>query len=325
MVNASDLIHIPHTPGLTEGGIAYALRSLQYSPDPSHQHLRRVTAEAAVELALRRYLSQHEIPFEVIAGAPFTDPQKFHVTLGGHCCDVRSFLISRRAQISELRCNPEVILKAPALVPSELHVGDGPSDQSLYLFAFISGLVAASQDEFKKVHASRQPHYLVHVMPPAWRRPLNWNPLGTLSLKSESDEEMLVEVSGQDGGRGYLTRLVTLPARTRVTVGGDFYAVTAVHVNQMPAARIGLHCSAYQEAHVIPPLDWGNIWVYGTGILLAGFISRAEFRRQARPVAPNSHIFQSAYAGTKNLAVPISSLSPLQDLFRRVREWGAGE
>jgi hypothetical protein len=160
-------------------------------------------------------------------------------------------------------------------------------------------------------------------MPEKWRKPFNWNPLGALVLKSESDTEMLVEISGQDSGRGNLTRLVNLPPKTRVTVDDPFYSVTALHVKKIPSSRLGIHSSAHKEVHLISPLEWGNIWVYGINITLAGFISRGEFRQRAKLLAPNSRTFQYDHTKTKNLAVPISELNPLPDLFARVREWKA--
>ena len=107
----------------------------------------------------------------------------------------------------------------------------------------------------------------------------------------------------------------------RVTVNDPFYSVAAVHVKNMPSARLGIHSSAYKEAHVIPPLEWGNIWVYGMDIYLTGYISRGEFRQRAKLIAPNSRVFQYDHTKTKNLAVNVSSLNPLQDLFARVQEW----
>ena len=325
MINNTNLIHLPYTPDLTEGGIAFAIRSLLYSFDHSgsslYNRLRHVAAEAAVELAFRRYLSQQDIPFEIRSAAPFTEPDKFNVTLGGHRCDIKSFLISHRSQIAEMRRSPQVLLNAPALVPSDHHINEGYSDSDLYLFAFLSGLTAASQDDLKKVIETNQPHYLVHAMPAAWRKPQKWNPLGPLVLKSESEAGMLVEINGQDSGRGFLTRLVTLPAKMRVTVEDPFYSVTSVLVKNMPLARLGIHSPLHREAHVISPLDWGNIWVYGMDIILTGFISSGEFRQRARSVAPNSRVFQYDRTKTKNLAVPISSLNPLQELLTRVREW----
>lgn len=325
MLTSSDLLHLPYTPDLTEGGIAYALRSLPYSfnkiGSKPHDRIRHVVAEVAVELAFRRYLSQNNIPFDIKSGAPFTERDKYKVSLGGHLCDIKSFLISHRNQISQMRSDPSILLNAPALVPSDHHAMDGYSDNDLYLFAFLSGLIAASQTDLKKAIETNQPHYLIHVMPDEWRKPSTWNPLEALVLKSESEQKMLVEVSGQDEGREFMTRLINLPAKTRVTVKDPFYSITAVHVKNMPSARLGIHSSAYKEAHVIPPLEWGNIWVYGMDIFLAGFISRGEFRLRAKMIAPNSRVFQYSHTKTKNLAVPVSGLNPLQELFVKVRKW----
>jgi hypothetical protein len=278
-------------------------------------------ASASMELAFRRYLSQQDIPFEITAAAPFTDPARHDVSLGGHRCDIKSFLISHRDQIAEIQRDPCVLLKAPALVPSDYHVNSGYSDNDLYLFAFLSGLIAASQSDLKKAVETNQPHYLIHVMPEKWRKPFNWNPLGPLVLKSESETEMLVEISGQDQGRGSLTRLVKLPPKTRVTVDDPFYSVTVLHVKNIPEGRFGIHSLAHKETYLIPPLEWKNIWVYGMDIVLAGFISRGEFRQRAKLIAPNSRTFQYDHTKTKNLAVPISELSPLPGLFARVHEW----
>jgi hypothetical protein len=325
MITTFDLVHLPYTPDLTEGGIAFALRSLPYAFNRAgkspYDGLRRVVANVAVELAFRRHLSQQGIPFEVTSAMPFTDPDQYDVSLGGRRCNLKSFLISHRGQISQMRDNPAVILNAPALIPSDHFSMDGYSDNDLYVFAFLSGLIAASQDDLKKVNETHQPCYLIHAMPAEWRKPSHWNPLGPLVLKSESDAEMLVEISGQDEARGFLTRLVNLPAKTRVTVNDPFYSVNAIHIKNMPSERLGIHSPAIKEAHLIPPMEWGNLWVYGIGIILTGFISRREFRQRANLVAPNSRVFQYDHTKTKNLAVTISNLNPLEDLFARVREW----
>lgn len=323
MLSISDLIHLPYTPDLTEGGIAYALRSLPYSFErigsKPYDGIRRTIANVAVELAFRRYLSGQEIPFEVESGMPFTEPDKYHVTLGRRRCDIKSFFISNRSQVAQIRKNPSVLLNAPALVPSDHHASHEYSDKDLYLFAFLCGEIASSQADIKKAIETNQPHYLIHVMPTKWRKPTHWNPLGTLTLKSESSERMLVEVNGQGEGRDFVTRLVNLPAKTRVTVKDPFYSISSIHIKNKPTARLGIHSPSLKEAHVISSLDWGNIWVYGMDIYLAGFISRGEFRRRAKMILPNSRVFQYSHTKTKSLAVPIMDLSPLQDLFEKSR------
>jgi hypothetical protein len=106
-------------------------------------------------------------------------------------------------------------------------------------------------------------------------------------------------------------------------VDDPFYSVTALHVKNIASARLGIHSPAHKDTHLIPPLEWKNIWVYGMDIILAGFISRGEFRQCAKMIAPNSRTFQYDHTKTKNLAVPVSELNPLPDLFARVREWKA--
>ncbi|MCE9646608.1 MAG: hypothetical protein K8S20_11470 [Chloroflexi bacterium] len=325
MINSSSFIRLPCTPDLTEAGIAYALRSLPYSFDriggKPYDRLRRLVAGVAVELAFRRFLSRENIPYDVKGAAPFTEPEKYNVTLGGLNCDIKSFLISHRDQISQIRSDRSVILNAPALVPSEHQSLDGYSDHDLYLFAFLAGLIAASQDDLKRATQTGQPHYLIHVMPDAWRKPSKWNPLGRLVLKSESDAELLAEISGQDQGRGFMTRTVNLPPQKRILVNDPFFSISTVHVRNLPSARLGIHCASFPEAHIIPPLEWGNIWVYGMDILLAGFITRGEFRQRAKPVPLNARVFQYEHTKTRNNAVPISELKPLDELLTRVREW----
>ncbi|MDP1714685.1 MAG: hypothetical protein Q8L41_08040 [Anaerolineales bacterium] len=318
MLTTSDLIRLPYTPDLTEGGIAYALRSLTYAFDRAgsspYAGLRRVVANVAVELAFRRYLSQQNIPFEVKAATPFTDHDRYDVTLGGRRCDLKSYLISHRAQIAEMRRNPAVLLNAPALVPSDQHAGDGHSYNDLYLFAFISGLIAASQADLKKAIETKQPHYLVSAMPEVWRKPLNWNPLGALTLKSDSEQELLIEINGQDEGRELKRCTVSLPPKTKVVVDESFYSLSSVHVHHVPDARVGIRCNAINEAHIISPLEWGNIWVYGMEIFLAGYISHEEFSQRANSLLPNSKVFQYEHTRVKNLTLPISNLKPMQNL-----------
>jgi hypothetical protein len=325
MVSASDLIHLPYTPDLTEGGIAHAVRSLPYTykrADSSpYDRLRRIVARAAVELAFRRYLAEQDIPFEVQGAKPFTDPNQYDVSLGGRRCDIKSFLISYREQIAEMKRNPQVVLQAPALVPSDQHAAEGHSDTDIYLFAFLSGLTAASQADLQKVLDAGQPYYLIHVLPEAWLRPAKWNPLGELVLKSESAETQIVEIGGQAERREMRTHVAEVPPRTRVKFEAGFYSLSHVHIKSRLHARLGIHSPALQETHIIDALDWGNIWVYGMDLLLAGYLTREEFNRRARSILPGARVFQYEKTRTKNLAVAVAELNPISDLFERVRNW----
>ena len=325
MISHTDFLHLPFTPDLTEGGIAYALRSLPYTYDrmggSAFNRMRRIVAGVTVELAFRRYLSQQDIPFDVQGATPFTDPDRYDVSLGGHRCDIKSFIISHRDQISSLRKQPELLLKAPALVPSDQHVADGHHPNDLYLFAFLTGLMAASQDDLTKAMEANQPTYLVHALPKAWSKPSTWQPLTPLTLKSESDETLTIEIGGQAAGREFLTHKIELPPHTRVKLEHEFYAVSSIHVNQLPNARLGVHSPYMGEPYVVDLFAWGNIWLYGMDIILTGYITYDEFGRKSSQIQPGSRVFQYSKTKTKNLAVPITDLKPLLELFERVKNW----
>ena len=323
MITVSDLLHLPYTRDLTEGGIAYALRSLPYTYQRAgsspYDRLRRVVAGAAVELAFRRYLAEHDIPFEVKGALPFTDPDRYDVSLGGRRCEINSFLISNREQISEMRRNPHIVLKAPALVASDKNAGDGYSNYDLYLFAFLSGLIAASQGDMKKIVEANQPHYLVHVMPDSWTRPFTWSPLGALAFKSDSEETQVVEIGGQDEARERQSCVLELPPGKRIQIEEGFFSLCYLHIKSPTNARIGVHSPTRSETYIIAPMDWSNIWVYGLEILFTGYLRREEFNRRASFIQSRARVFQYDKTRTKSLAVPISDLKPLADLFERAR------
>ena len=325
MINCSDLLHLPYTRNLAEGGIAYALHSLPYTYNrmggSPYDRLRRIVAGVAVELAFRRHLSERNISFDVKGATPFTEPDRYDVALGGRRCDIKSFLITHRSQITEIRRNPQILLRAPALVPSDQHAGSEHWLHDLYLFAFLPAMIAASQHELQKVITAKQPHYLVHVMPDGWKRPVKWNPLGKLVLKSESEQAQILEIGGQDEGRALRSCTVELPPRTRVEIESEFFSLSYIHTKSMPSARIGIHSPVRRETYMIGVPDWGNIWVYGLGILLAGYMTREEFSRRASPIQAGSRVFQYDQTQVKNLGVPVSDLRPFSELFERVKAW----
>ena len=325
MLSASDILHLPCTPDLIEGGIAYALRSLSYTYNrmggSAYDRLRRIVAGIAVELAFRHYLSAENIPYAVKGATPFTEPDRYAATLGGRRCDIQSFLITHKNQIAAIQRNPQVLLAAPALVPSDQHAGCEHSPHDLYLFAFLPAWIAASQGELSRLVAENERYYLVHVMPEAWNRPSKWNPLGKLVLKSDSEETQTIEIGGQDEGREMRSCTVELPPRTRVEIEEGFFSVSYVNIKSQPPARIGMYSSIRRETHLIGAPDWGNIWVYGTDLLLAGYLTRAEFSRRASFIPTGSRVFQYNQTQIKNLAVPVSKLRPLSELFDRVKIW----
>jgi hypothetical protein len=327
MITASDFIRIPFTPDLTEGGIAYASRSLNYTYNrmsgSPYARLRRIVGGVAVELAFRHYLTSQDVPFDVKGATPFTEPDRYDVSLGGHRCDLKSFLITRRPQISEIRHEPSVLLNAQALIPSDQFASQTHAGQDLFIFGFLSTLVAASQEDIKKAFEAGQPVYLMHAFPREWSQPNQWTPFGKLALKSEAGSTLEVEVGGQNGERDFITEQVVLPARKRVELSGSFHSLAYVHAKSIPSARIGVHSPVLKETYLIQPAEWGNIWLYGIDIWLTGYIAHEDFRRKASHVPEGSRVFQYSVTRTKNLGMPVSDLRSLGELLEKVKAWDA--
>ncbi|HEX8993003.1 MAG TPA: hypothetical protein VF784_15080 [Anaerolineales bacterium] len=325
MISTDDLLCLPFTPDLTEAGIRFACHSLPHVYErmgSAHfDRLRRIVAGISVELAFRRHLIRQNVPFDVKGAIPFTEPDRYDVSLGGHRCDIKSFLISRREQIRSLHASPAELLKAPGLVPLDQYAGDEGSAEDLYLFAFVTGLVTASQQDIQRACGAGMPAYFIHPMPSAWVRPSVWVPLGPLALKSECNEALTVEIGGQDASREFLTRTVELPPRTRVELDADFHSLVYLHAQSKPERRLGIHSSSRPETYLVQPVDWGNIWIYGMRIYLAGWIGRAEFRRRASLLYEGSRVFQYDHTRLRSLAVPVSDLRPVEELLARTRAW----
>jgi len=324
-MHSSDLLRLPIPRDLIEGGIAYAVRSLPHTYNrmggSPYDRLRRIVAGVAVELAFRHYLSQNDIPFDVKGATPFTDPDRYDVSLGGHRCDVKSFLITHRDQISQIHREPGLLLGAPALVPSDQDAGEGHHDDDIYLFAFLTALTAAAPRDLQKAIAAGQPIHILHALPKAWANPQTWTPLGRLALKSECDAPITVELSGQTEDREFASERLVLPPLTRVEAATAFFSVASFHVQGPPGGRAAVHSPARRETHVIQPHEWGNVWVYGMDIYFTGWMSREEFRRRARAIPPGSRVLQYDETRVKNLAVDVRELKPLGQLLERVQEW----
>ena len=329
LINTSDLIQLPYTPDLSEGGIAYACRWLagtygRIGDSPAGQ-LRRCAGGAAVELAFRRYLAGQAVPFEVREGTPFSQPEHFNLAVGGHRCDILSYLVTRTNQVAQLQREPASLLQAPALIPLDQFAAEGHKPDDLYVFAFLAGGVAASMEDVKAASAAGQPVHLIHPLPDAWRRPASWRQLDHLALKSECAEAMPVEIGGLDGQRNFAAEACELPPCTRVEVPQEFYSLAYMHAGRLPGKRVGLHSPVCGAAYIIQPYEWADIWIRGEQILLAGWLTHEEFRSKATVLNAGMATFQFARTHTKNLLVRLDELNPLAGLLDKVKNVGGGQ
>ena len=113
---------------------------------------------------------------------------------------------------------------------------------------------------------------------------------------------------------------VEIPPKTRVEIESSFFSLAYLHSQDRPNARLGIHSPSRKETHIVENQDWSNLWVYGTEILLAGYLRREEFNRRARFLRGGVRVFQYDRTRTKSLAVNVSELRPIAELLERVKE-----
>lgn len=328
MITPADLIRLPYTPDLTQAGIAYALRSLADPLVPQGgaglAHLRRVTAEKASELAFRRCLHAQEVVHKTLQTTPFTEPERYDVVLGGWRCDLRCTWLRRERLIQHIYGQPGLLLNEVALVPAEHQAASEPwTGHDLYLFAFVLGRVAAGWTELCQAVDAGQTSWLVRSLPASWSRPAAWNGLGRLALKAEHATPLTVELGGQAENRRFQTETMLLAPGERTFTNQAFYSLATLHVPSLPEGRVGVYSPQLRRAYLVPRRGWGDLWLRGVEVILAGWMPRAEFLRRARFVPAGSRALQTPCTSTPCLALPVAELYPLADLFTRAREWQA--
>jgi hypothetical protein len=321
----ADLVHLAYTPDLTQAGIAYALRSLPFTYDrmggSQVVRLRRIVVGVAVELAFRRLLGERGIPHDTFGATPFTDPDRYDVALGGRRCDLKSFLLSDKQVIRRLRRDPAQYLQASALVPVDQAASNHFGEEDLYIFAFVTALLTRERAELDRALSAGQPVYLIHPMPQAWAQPLKWASLQPLSLKSMASRSLTIELGGQNPDRSFASEIMALPPRIETRTTLDFHSLAYLHAEQIPDGVLSVQGRSRGIPYPVLPADWGNIWIYGMEVVLAGYLRRKEFHRQAEILPAGSRVLQYPRTRTRNLALPVASLRPLSELFERVDRW----
>ena len=327
MLKAADFIYLSCTPELIADGIAYACRSLHFTFNRMHskpvRRLQRIIAGIAVELALRRYLEQEEIPYNILGGTPFTQPDRYDIAIGGRRCDIKSFLLTHKKRIRAIRRQPEQLLRAHALVPRDQFEHSRLRPEDVYIFAFLAALTAESPSQMKKALARGQPVHLIHLLPAAWVHQEGSATLGTLALKNGGERPLTVELGGLAGEGEFQQVKVPLPPGKRVTTEADFAALYYIHPDSLLDGPLGIHSPELKEIHIVEPQQWRNIWVYGMEIYFTGLISRREFEGRARRIPAGSRVYQYPRTSTANLGLPVRELHPLRPFFRQARAWRA--
>jgi hypothetical protein len=328
MIVESDLIRFPYTPDLTAGGVAYACRELVHRRQQLGTlpigRMRRIVVETAVELAFRHYIDGLEVPYRVLNAGAFSEPDRYDVALGGHRCILKTNHISDPKRVADIRRDPGVLLGSQAHISvDELSTRSQRLDDIL-LFAYLLCLAPALRTDTPASDFRDRSDYLIHTLPFEWALPGSWEALEPLALKSECEQPVTVQLGGMDADHSVITTMVELMPRERVIVKDQFFSLAYIHVQDKLTARIGIHSPRRGKAYVIPPSSWNNIWIHGTDIVLAGWLTHDQFRSNSKVPTLKHVAVKYIRPPVKELSLPLRELNPCSPLFRRVKTWAEG-
>jgi len=317
MITAADLINIPFTPDLTQAGIALVCRRLActYLSEGQKTYISirdRVTSTAA-DLAFRRHLDAGRIPYTVQAALPTTDSSSYIVQLGARRCILKSSLIINRKIIHTLNSQPSEILAHLAEVDVDELDTDLLLEEDLLVFALVPGLITRRQSELESALRAGQPACLIHTLPESWSNPLPETPMGEIAFKSNLHQAIKLQVGGRDPYGKFQEETLVLVPQVRTALKNPYQSLAYLLTAQIVIAQIGFSSTAFKTASIVQPDQWGNIWIYGREVILAGYLTRGEFRRRGMLQVKQDR--EQAAPHGKKKCLPLGELHPLAGLF----------
>lgn len=325
MITTGDLIRVNCERKFIQAGIAEASQAAaqpgRYPQLNSFDRIRLRAADSVAALALRRVLTERGVPHQLVPSPNFNHTGSCDPALGGRRCLPAAQLICRRSLIRQVKREPEALLARKVFLAEKVDWA-GYSDEDLLIFAFISALVTRSREATKQAVVAGQPLHLLYRMPPGWSLPERWAPLEPLVLKTDQSGPLTVILHGQDGRQRYLAQQVRLQGRCRTEVSTGLFSIGALGIDRLPKGPLGLYNSATSEILLAAPYQWGNVWLYALQIVLAGYIRRGDFYRQAEPANQAEALSTNpCLKDERLLALPAAALRPLADLFQRASAW----
>lgn len=332
MLTKKDLLRLDCTPDLTKAGILSTCQWLAFSSwnlgDNPYNHLRRKIGHVVVELALRRLLAERLVPIQTLKLDPFSDSYQHAISLGGHRLHLNNYLISNSAQVRAVQQDPAVLLQAFALTPLDQIVRAGQVNRDIHLFAFLINMATKSQAHHHKDQATENPCFYLVVLPKSWAQPESWVSLNPITLKSEANQPITIELGGLNAARRFNRTQIQLQPGIPTNVTDEFYSLAYIHILDHPKTRLGLHSPRFpqrSQVHIIQPAEWRNVMVNGSEIWLTGWLSLDEFRRRSFILPAGQKTFQYSRTYYKNLCVPMTELQPLEKLLEETRNLQAAK
>jgi hypothetical protein len=305
------ILHLDYTPDLTEAGILYAKRVLALgiirASNTDLTAIRQTITDIAAELAFRRYLNEHQVPYQAAQAAPFSQPDRRVLFLAGRRCH----MINTRLHPSE-DTRLDLSTSVASLSATDLN-SDRMEHTDLLIFSF-TPLKPHPQQENSPARIAFPRCYL-YLLPQSWQGDSFPGQVRRMTIENHGNHEIKLELGGLHAPAHELSLDVSLAAGEKVESLEGFSSLTYLATTNRPPAGGNISLTCGQRRLRILPEHWVKIGHHAQEILVAGYRSVGDFRQYAQSVRAARPHHTGLRLPPQAVYLPIAELSPISELF----------
>jgi hypothetical protein len=289
-------------------------------PRVSTSSLRHLCAQSIASLAFRRLLTSENVPHNLLAFAPLTNPHLYQITIGGRRLHILNNLILNRNLIRKYRQSRRSLLQMDLSAAKLRRIWPDPSPGDLLAVSVMMASVCHSYSETMQRMEAQDRVLAVAVPPPLiWRQQRPWRSLGRLVLSNLSPDRIELEINGLEADRRPFVKRVTIAAKQQVEVSPDLFNLLCVCTERIPASTPRVESSTRKAKWLITPSTWSNLWFYNPQLLLAGWLTSADCDQVYQSASRGPPVRKTNRKDHLRTALQIQDLRPIRELFHRIR------
>lgn len=280
--------------------------------------LRAQAAEAAVELAFRRWLDRSGASYRVSVEVLPIESGWGTVIFGGRRCELEASVVETHNESARMLQSLDPLLNVQVSARRHTSMNAGQDGADLLVFGLVHVEVIRSREESVKMEMAGKPIQMAALLPDECLQPRGWASMGQIEIANRSDEDLILEAVGYDGSRQAMVEEIRVKGHGSVVLDGDFFTLGSLYRRTGPIEKINIEIERYGKCFPIGRHQWGNVWIYGREVFLLGYMARREYDRAAKVRPGVRHLPGSEIVSR---GVRVGELRSMDELLARSRRW----
>ncbi|MEM0143077.1 MAG: hypothetical protein QXL94_03885 [Candidatus Parvarchaeum sp.] len=349
MLNTNDVIIVDTKDIWVEKALDYALRSFyltfnRMGTASPYRRIKNIAKGLIAEFAVEYFLKHNKLNVRRRGRTPWYAIDRYDLDVGKIKIDIKSNFIdlgNKSLTLSnDLRLD---VLNCKALVPADQLNSKSLGPNDVYIFPFLSGYLR----EFKNYNPSEsllRPNIdgrkIVHAFwDYEWWKPKKWEEekyagnapqLGQIYIKSDNnnDKGFKFKLIGTSARRKFEQETIELNESCEALSEKSFFQLFAIvsEGDRIPSGKLFIY--AKKVPNLIEKImprggfvinknktiqnDWDDTWIYDSKTFIAGFITKARFKRISKlvPRFTKEKLFETK---TENKGVKAKRLSSIME------------